>query len=465
MRPAIAAVFLCMFALPAWAQSSPPNASGPAAPPAPDGMAGMDMSGMGPMPAGPGGNGSPPADSMAGMDMAGMDMSGEMTGMAMHGLFGAYPAGRDASGTAWQPDLAHHGGLETMAGDWMLMGHLNLLAVADSQSGPRGDDKVFAAGMMMGMAQRNFAGGDLLNFRLMLSPDPLMGRSGYPLLLAGGETANGLTPLVDRQHPHDLVMELAGSYSHPFTEKDSIFLYLGYPGEPALGPPAFMHRASGIDDPAAPITHHWMDSTHIAFGVATAGLVHDNWKVELSQFTGREPDPFRFNFDKPRWDSTAARVSYNPDEHWALQLSWGHLNSPEQLEPGIDETRTTASAIYMTKFSDQSSLAVTVGWGHKSLSNGVHLDGLLGEAAYKPDDAWTLFARGEWEENGELTATPSVRRVGALSLGLVHDWKLADHWKLGLGALYAFDFVPSSLTAAYGADPHGTMLFLRVLAD
>jgi hypothetical protein len=393
-----------------------------------------------------------------------MDMSG-MAGTTMHGLLGAYPAGRDASGTSWQPDLASHGGLMTMQGDWMLMGHLNLQAVYDSQSGPRGDDKSYLAGMIMGMAQRSFTGGDVLNFRVMLSPDAFMGRSGYPLLLAGGETADGVTSLVDRQHPHDLFMELAGSYSHPLGETDSVFLYLGYPGEPALGPPAFMHRASGIDDPAAPITHHWMDSTHIAFGVATAGLVHDNWKLELSQFTGREPDQFRFNFDKPRLDSTAARVSYNPDEHWSLQLSWGHLNSPEQLAPDIDETRTTASAMYMAKFSDQSSLAVTVGWGHKSLSDGVHLDGLLAEAAYKPDTIWTLFARAEWEANDELAATPATSHVGALSLGAVHDFKLAERWKLGLGALYTFDFVPSRLKPAYGADPHGTMLFVRVTAD
>src|SRR6185437_13173452 len=149
-------------------------------------------------------------------------------------------------------------------------------------SGPRGDEKFFPAGMVMGMARRDLGESDALQFRAMLSPDPLMGRRGYPLLLASGETADGATHLIDRQHPHDLMMELAGSYSRRLGDQSSVFLYLGYPGEPALGPPAFMHRASGVDDPAAPITHHWLDSTHVSFGVATAGVVLDDWKLEVS---------------------------------------------------------------------------------------------------------------------------------------------------------------------------------------
>ena len=105
-----------------------------------------------------------------------------------------------------------------------------------------------------------------------------------------GETADGTTHLVDRQHPHDLWMELAASYSHVLSDKDSLFVYGGYPGEPALGPSAYMHRISALDNPATPIAHHWLDSSHVSFGVVTAGFVHDALKLEVSQFTGREPD-------------------------------------------------------------------------------------------------------------------------------------------------------------------------------
>src|ERR1041385_2008671 len=168
---------------------------------------------------------------MSGMEgMSGIDGTQNMGGMSMSstGVLGAYPASRDASGTSWQPDAADpmHG-LHAMRGGWMLMGHMTLFGVYDTQSGPRGDDKFFPAGMLMGMARRDLATGDVLNFRAMLSPDPFMGKSGYPLLLATGETANGVTPLVDRQHPHDLFMELSGSYSHKLTGEDSVFIYAG----------------------------------------------------------------------------------------------------------------------------------------------------------------------------------------------------------------------------------------------
>ncbi|MBW8708731.1 MAG: hypothetical protein JF627_05615 [Alphaproteobacteria bacterium] len=380
----------------------------------------------------------------------------------MRGIFGSYPMNRDASGTAWQPDDAPHGGIHAMAGDWSLMGHLSLSGVYSIQGGPRGDEKVFPAGMVMGSARRDFASGDTLNFRAMLSPDPFMGRRGYPLLLASGETADGVSHLVDRQHPHDLVMELAGSYSHKLSEQTAAFLYLGYPGEPALGPSAFMHRASAMDNPAAPISHHWLDSTHITFGVATAGLVLNDWKLEVSQFTGREPDQRRFGFDHPRMDSTSARVTYNPDEHWSLQTSWGHLNSPEQLEPLEDETRYTASATYFTVLGGESSVAATLAWGLKNLSSGTRLNALLAEAEYKPADLWTVFARAEWEENAELVAGRVVQ-AGEVSLGVVRDFQLDDHWKFGVGGLYAFDMTPSR--AGYGNAPHGAMAFARLIVE
>lgn len=408
----------------------------------------------------------PPISEHADQDMSGMNM-GEKPGMQMRmtGLFGAYPMGRDASGTSWQPDLAEHHGIHAMVGDWMLMGHLMLWGIYDTQSGPRGDKKAFPAGMIMGMARRELSDSDLISLRAMLSPEPFMGRRGYPLLLQTGETGDGVTPLVDRQHPHDLFMELSGTYVHKFSPDDSAFFYFGYPGEPALGPPAFMHRASGMDDPAAPLTHHWLDSTHIEFGVATVGLVHDDWKLEVSQFTGREPDQHRFDFDKPQFDSTSVRVSFNPDEHWALQGSWGHLHSPEQLTPAINEDRFTASAIYVTRWGEEQSLAATLAWGLKHLSNGVDLNGLLLEAEYKPCDPWTFFARAEWQENDEIVPGGSIANDGEFSLGGLRDFKLTEHWKVGLGALYTFDFVPSRAIPSYGASPHGIMGFVRIAAQ
>ena len=391
-------------------------------------------------------------------------------GMSMTGALGPYSMSREASGTSWQPDSSSHGGVHAMAGDWMLMGHALLNGVYDWQQGPRGDTDTFISGMLMGMADRHFDSGDTLQFRAMLSPDPLMGKSGYPLLLATGETANGTTPLVDRQHPHDLFMELSGSYAHALTREDSVFLYAGLPGEPAFGPPAFMHRHSILDSPEAPISHHWLDSTHITYGVVTLGVVHDTWKVEASRFHGREPDQFRYNIESGALDSTSARLSWNPGREWSLQASWAHQVSPEQLEPDKNENRLSGSAIYTHQIGEHSGWSTTAAWGRRRSTGNEALDAYVLESALKPDAAWTVFVRAEREKNAELVVLGPLQgtayTVGKTSIGAVRDFPLTGTVSVGIGALYAFNFVPGPLAALYGrSDPQGTMVFLRLRID
>ena len=219
--------------------------------------------------------------------------------------------------------------------------------------------------MLMGMAQHPLGRGTL-TLRAMGSLDPLMGKRGYPLLLATGETADGRTELVDRQHPHDAFMELAASYSHPLGEGVSGFVYFGLPGEPALGPTTFMHRFSGMANPEAPISHHWLDSTHVTFGVVTAGLVAGNLKLECSLFTGREPDQKRWNIERPRFDSWSARASWNPTANLAVQVSHGFLRSPEGLRPDEDVHRTTASATWNLPLGQRRNLQTTLAWGRNA---------------------------------------------------------------------------------------------------
>lgn len=384
----------------------------------------------------------------------------------MSGALGAYPMGRDASGTAWQPDVSPHAGVHVTRGDWMLMGHVLLNGVYDWQEGPRGDEKAFVSGMVMGMARRDLSNGDALQFRAMLSPDPFMGKRGYPLLLAAGETADGEHPLVDRQHPHDLFMELSASYSHRLTDKDSVFLYAGLPGEPAFGPPAFMHRLSIMDSPEAPISHHWLDSTHIVFGVVTGGFIHDSWKVEVSGFKGREPDEQRYDIESPKLDSTAVRVSWNPTQNWSLQASWADAKSVEQLEPDEDTTKWSASAIYTVPLGDKGWWSTTAAWGRRSASHGEQLDAWVLESAVKPNDAWTVFARAERTETNELESDHGhhgpTYTVGKASVGAVRDFRVAENVKFGFGGLVAKNWVPSGLEASYDGDPLGAMAFVRL---
>lgn len=407
----------------------------------------------------------PSAAGHAGHDMASHDSSGMDHGLAMQGLLGPYAPSREGSGTSWQPEAAPHAGIHLSdTGDWMVMWHAKALGVLDSQSGPRGDSMAFATGMLMGMASRDLSGGGTLAFRSALSLDPFMGRRGYPLLLAAGETADGVTHLVNRQHPHELVMEMSASYSQKLSQSDSLFVYAGYPGEPALGPGAYMHRPSALDNPMTPISHHWLDSTHITFGVLTAGWVHDAWKVEVSQFTGREPDQYRFDFDEARFDSTAVRLSYNPSRNWSFQLSAGWLKSPEALHAADNEQRLTASASWYDNF-DFGALAVTAAIGNKRISDGDNMSAGLIEATWRPDENWSLFARGELIESGELVPEPGIFRAGAFSLGLVRDFALDENFKIGLGGLYAFNFAPFSAIAPYGGGPRGAMAFIRLVAE
>lgn len=400
-------------------------------------------------------------DSHAGHDMAGMDMSEPMTG-----ALGAYAMSREASGTSWQPDASEHQGLHIMRGPWRIMVHGILNGVYDHQDGRRGDDKGFVSGMLMVMAQRPVGDVGTLQVRAMLSPDPLMGPKGYPLLLATGETADGKTPLVDRQHPHDLFMELSASYAVKLSAQDSIFVYAGLPGEPAFGPPAFMHRASVMDSPEAPISHHWLDSTHISFGVLTGGFVHNDWKLEASAYNGREPDQHRYDIETGALDSTAVRLSWNPTANLSLQTSWAQENGPEQLDPDVNQRKLSASAIYTAPVGDDGWWSSTAAWGRRS-SQGVDLDAWVLESAVKPNPAWTIFGRAERVENDELTTVAGHRgptfTIGKVSLGAIRDWAVSDHVSFGVGGLYAVNFVPSGLQAAYGAsDPSGAMAFVRL---
>lgn len=378
---------------------------------------------------------------------------------------GAYPMTREASGTAWQPDASVHEGLHVTRGPWSVMAHATLNGVYDWQEGPRGDEMAFVSGMIMASARRGLGEAGTLNLRGMLSPDPFMGKRGYPVLLAAGETADGINPLIDRQHPHELVMELSASYSHRLSDRASAFVYGGLPGEPAFGPPAFMHRASIMDSPEAPISHHWLDSTHIVFGVVTAGVVLDNWKLEASRFKGREPDQDRYDIERPKLDSTAVRLSWNPTANLSLQGSWADVKSPEQLEPDEDQTKWSASGIYTVPFGDAGWWSTTAAWGRRS-TDGESLDAWILESAAKPNAAWTVFARAERTQNNELTSVGGhhgpTYTVGKASIGAVRDWRLSERVSFGVGGLYAFNFVPDALEPAYGGDPNGAMAFVRL---
>lgn len=391
--------------------------------------------------------------------MAGMDHG---HGEAMSGLYGPYPMSRESSGTAWQPDRAAHEGIHAMRGSWSLMLHGMADVAYDDQGSPRGDEKLFSSNMIMGMARRSIGPGTF-GLRAMLSAEPgTIGKEGYPLLLQTGETANGETHLVDRQHPHDLFMELAATYSVSSGTR-SAFVYGGLPGEPALGPPAFMHRFSGSANPMAPLTHHWLDSSHITFGVLTGGLVWGGAKLEASAFRGREPDEKRWDLESPELDSHSFRLSLNPAPAWSLQASYGRLHSPEQLEPEVNVDRTTASAMAAGGSAGRRWGAMAA-WGRNRNRPGPILDAVTVEGAMQLREKHTFLARAERVEKNELFEEDEPRHgqvfdVGALGAGYRFDFWRRGRVVTGIGAVWSVSFVPDAIRDVYGRNPTSAVVF------
>lgn len=384
----------------------------------------------------------------------------------LHGMYGTYPMSRDATGTSWTADSTKMPGIHRMADRWLFMIHGYLTAIGDNQGGRRGGRKFFSENMAMFTAQRD-VGLSTFGVRAMMSLEPAtIGCNGYPLLLQTGETCNGVTPLIDRQHPHDWIMELAALSTFRFSQKTSLFFYFGYPGEPALGPPAYIHRFSAFFNPEAPITHHWLDSTHIVFGVATLGFVCDWLKLDTSLFTGREPDQHRWNLDKPRWDSFSFRCSLNPTDNVAAQVSYGFLKSPELLEAGTNIHRTTASVSY-NKAWETANWQITAAWGRNGNSPGPGLNGYLLESAIEINRKHVLFGRAEYVAKNELFAPPNpkaseVFHVGKVDFGYLFEFPFIPLTLWGIGFVGSASFVPHSLKSTYGGTPLSYMVFLRV---
>ncbi len=388
-------------------------------------------------------------------DMAGMAGMKPMT-MGMGG--DAYQMG---SGTARLP--AAEGivrGRMFHAGDWMLMAHGYAWGVYTEQGGRRGGDMAFVESMAMLMADRDFGERVHLQLRGMGSLEPAMGPRGYPNLFATGEVANG-APLVDRQHPHDLFMELSARVDYRIGG-GSVFLYAAPVGEPALGPSAFMHRGSARYQPLSPITHHWFDSTHITYGVVTAGYQTGAFQLEGSAFKGREPDEHRWGIESPKLDSWSVRGTWTPTANWAVQLSHGRLQSPEESHPGEDENRTTASVQYAS-----GGLTTTFAYALKDRAPGAKLSALLGEATWEIDRHHAVFGRVENVANDELFPdhTDPLHdrkfRVTKAEAGYAYRIPISGPFGVALGGTVAAYAKPAALDAAYGAHPVSWTLFSK----
>lgn len=381
------------------------------------------------------------------------------------------PMNRNGSGTGWVPDTSPM--YMYMWGDQKsnLMLHGNIVLRYNKQDvfgkGSRGDTKIDAPNWFMGMYNRMVGERGLLNATAMISFDPItVGARGYPLLFQSGETYNG-NRLVDRQHPHDFISGLSLGYTHMLSRDVDLTAYFGYPGEPALGPPAFMHRISALNNPDAVLGHHWQDATHIVFGVGTLGVRIKKFKIEGSVFTGREPDEKRYNFDQARFDSYSYRISFNPNPDYSIQVSQGFLREPELVEPGIDVTRTTASVI-RSKSLRMMNWSQTLVWAmndkesHTAKEHSVLYENNL----QFPKQA--IYSRYEFvqkaAEDLDLTSALGDNHVDIHAVTIGYNRNIAPFApvEILLGAQGTLNFPAPELREFYGSRPLGVEVYLQL---
>ncbi len=368
------------------------------------------------------------------------------------------------SGTGWQPSSTPMHAIHFKSGKWSMMAHYNAFLSYDNQGGPRGADQINSTNWVMLMASRS-AAHDQLQLRAMLSLEPLTtSLRGYPLLLQSGESYGG-KPLIDRQHPHDLFMELSAKYTHPLTKDSAVYLYAAPAGEPALGPTAYPHRETAMNFPAAPISHHWQDSTHVDFGVLTIGAWKGRAQLETSWFTGREPDQNRYDLSPMHLDSHSVRFTYNPCTHWSLQASYGYLHSPEALHPEEDLHRTTVSGQYYGALKHGGGLGGTIVWGRNN-SAGINTDSILLETSLQLPHRHNLFARYEFVNKlgDDLGLTPGLGKfgVGEGTLGYMYDLPASRGVQPGVGGAVTLYNYGSALKPIYGNSPVSYWLFFRI---
>jgi hypothetical protein len=408
------------------------------------------------------------------MEMGHMHMDDKKP-MQMHSKFSLdVPMNRDGSGTSWVPDETPIYAYMIHGKKWMTMIHGSFFMRYNNQdifkSGTKGGSKFDAPNWLMVMAQRQVGKNGLFSINTMFSLDPfLVGNAGYPLLYQTGETYQG-SKLVNRQHPHDLFAQLSVAYTHRVAKNTDLSLSVGYPGEPALGPSVFMHRLSAMNDPNAPLSHHYQDATHITFGVVTTGFRYKNMKLEGSIFTGREPDEFRYNFDKMRFDSYSVRLSYNPSRQWALQVSNGWLKNPEgdNHHGNINISRFSASAIHTKMLNDRSFVATTLVYGQNHQKGGKTLPSVLLENTLQLNKT-AIYGRYEFVQKdaeeldmeGLYPTNPNFN-INALTLGVNRTLATVKKTNLSAGIQGTLNVSPSALKTIYGSTPVGFQVYIRV---
>ncbi len=352
---------------------------------------------------------------------------------------------------------------------WMTMVHGYAFLNANRQGGPSGGRELESQNHFMAMAMRAWGGGKLSLLGTFSLEPATIPAEGSRELFQRGETYHNIL-LVDRQHPHDLFVQLGAAWERELGSAGKIRLYAAPIGEPALGPEAYPHRLSASENPTAPLSHHNQDSTHIAADVVSASWTATIVTLEVSAFHGREPDENRWNIDQGRIDSYSGRLWVRPTPEISIQVSSGHLEHPEKLESG-NQTRSTASVQYQLAAASGGYLAATLIAGKNQTPSGPEWGNLF-ELTWKFAESNFLYGRVESVDRDFYELIHKAQRpdgvpahrtaVQAATLGFVRNFPWLATAETGLGAdatIYRFS---SKLDPVYGAHPVSIHGFLRV---
>jgi hypothetical protein len=381
-------------------------------------------------------------------------------------------SGTSMNPPAWPMPMTMH---PIASWNTMLMGQAFL--VDTQQSGPRGGDKLYSTNWLMAAAEHKLGTHGAIQANLMLSLEPatITGRR-YPLLFQTGETAFGV-PLADAQHPHNFIMGLGLQYAYALNSNTTLEFYAAPVGDPALGPTAYPHRASAMELPQAPLSHHWQDSTHISDDVITAGIAWRSLKLEASGFHGAEPGENRWIIQTGAIDSWSARLWYFPSKRWAAQFSAGRLTKPEALEPG-DQIRLTGSLQY-SKPMQGGTWSSSLIWGRNhNTATHRNLNAYLAESVLPIHTRNFITGRIEFVDKDELfdpdptlsatldTLYGSTFRIGEYTIGYTRDIEIFprvfSRVETGIGANIETYSLPAAIKPYYGDRPVGGNIFIRI---
>ncbi len=240
-------------------------------------------------------------------------------------------------------------------------------------------------------------------------------------------------------------MELSGRVDVDIAPGTGLFLYGGPVAEPALGPSAFMHRASAQYLPLAPITHHWFEqhAYHLWRGDGRRRATALPASRGSARFTAASLDQFRWNIeDAEARLSWSVRATWTPSPAWAIQVDHGRLESPEQLglPPVTRRAPRQACSLQGRPLHDLRLLRE-----EETYAGRTSTAWLAGEANWNIDRHHTLFGRAENIASRRMLCRRSCRSLrdrdvpgrkqvrGRLCLSpeaarAVPGWRLAGRW-------------------------------------